>query len=75
MVTLRSHYGIDVDFDKRCMFCGKYCVRNDNVSIVIKIKRINSGNISDICDKLNFTINYTHVQQLTHILSKHTQIL
>ena len=46
-----------------------------NMCIVIKIKRINSSNISDICDKLNFTTNYTHLQQLTHILLKHTQIL
>ena len=46
-----------------------------HMCIVIKIKRINSSNISDICDKLNFTTNYTHLQQLTHILLKHTQIL
>jgi hypothetical protein len=26
---------------------------------VVKLKCVNSGNISDICDKLNFTINYT----------------
>jgi hypothetical protein len=28
--------------------------------IVVKIKCVNSGNMSDICDKLNFIINYIH---------------
>ena len=41
--------------------------------IVVKIKYVNSDNISDICDKLKFTTNYTPLQQLTHILSKHFQ--
>ncbi len=36
------------------VFCGK-CV-----SINIKIKCMKSDYISNICDKLNFTTNYTH---------------
>jgi hypothetical protein len=45
----------------KCVFCGKCCVYSDTcVSIVVKIKCVNSGNISDICDKLNFTTNYIH---------------
>ena len=42
---------------------------------------MNSGRISDICDKVNFTTNYTYFTTLdilikTHnILSKYTQIL
>ena len=31
-----------------------------NVSIIVKIKCVNSGKISDICDKLNFITNYTY---------------
>ncbi len=43
------------------MFWGKCCVRSDIcVSIIVKIKYVNSDNISDICDKLNITTNYTH---------------
>jgi hypothetical protein len=54
--TLRSHHGIDVDFDKICVFCGKCYVRIDKcVFIVVKIKCVNLGRISDICDKVNFT--------------------
>jgi hypothetical protein len=46
---------------KICMFWGKCCVRSDIcVSIIVKIKYVNSDNISDICDKLNITTNYTH---------------
>ena len=61
-------------FDKMFVFCGKFCVYSDKrVSIVVKIKCVNFDNISDICDKLNLT---TYIlQQLTNILSKHTQIL
>ena len=41
--------------------CGKYCVYIDKcVFIVVKIKCVNSGRISDICDKVNFTTNYTN---------------
>ena len=37
------------------MFCGKCCVRiNKCVFIVVKIKYVNSGRISDICNKINF---------------------
>ena len=37
------------------MFCGKCCVRiNKCVFIVVKIKYVNSGRISDICNKVNF---------------------
>ena len=58
-----------VDFDKICVFCGKCCVcSNKYVSIVVKIKCVNSSNISDICDKLNLTTNYTHFTTMdTHI--------
>ena len=39
------------------MFCGKSCVRIDKyVFIIIKIKYMNSNKISDIYDKVNFTI-------------------
>ena len=43
------------------MFCDKYCVRIDKyVFIIEKIKCVNSCGISDICDKVNFIINYTY---------------
>ena len=74
-VTLRSCYKTGVDFDKICVYCGKCYVHSDTcVSVVVKIKCVNSGNINDICDKLNFITN-THLQQLTHISSKLIQIL
>ena len=48
--------GTGVDFDKICVFYSKCCVCIDKyVFIVIKIKCVNSGRISDICDKVNFT--------------------
>jgi hypothetical protein len=48
--------GTGVDFDKICVFCDKCCARIDKcVFIVIKIKCMNSGRVSDICDKVNFT--------------------
>ena len=58
------------------MFCGKCCVHSDKcVSIVVKIKRVNSGNINDICDKLNFITNYAHVITTdTHLIKTHTNI-
>ena len=69
--TLRSHHRIGVDFDKICVFCNKCCVRIDKcVFIVVKIKCVNSGRISD---KVNFTTNYTHFTIPDNILSKHTQ--
>ena len=53
-----------------------FCVSSDKyVSIVIKIKYINSDNMSNIYDKLKFIINYTYLPQQTHILSKNTYIL
>jgi alpha-acetolactate decarboxylase len=53
------------------MFCGKYYVRIDKcVFIVIKIKCVNS---SRICDKVNFTTNYTHFTTPDRHLSKHIQ--
>ena len=55
------------------LFWDKCCVCSDKcVSIVVKIKCVNSDNISDICNKFNLTTNYTYLQQLTHSLSKHT---
>ena len=37
--TLRSRHGAGVDFDKICVFCGKFCIHIDKcVFIVIKIK-------------------------------------
>ena len=42
------------------VFCDKFCVCNDKyVFIVVKIKCVNSDNMSDSCDKLKFTTNYT----------------
>ena len=56
-MTVRSRHDICVDFDKICVFCGKSCVRiNKYVFIVVKIKCVNSDRISDIYDKINFTI-------------------
>jgi hypothetical protein len=56
------------------VFCGKYCVRSDKcVSIIVKIKCVNSDNISDIYDKLNFTTKYTHVITTDiHFIKTHT---
>ena len=36
---------------------------------------MNFGRISDICDKINFTTNYTYFTTPDNILSKHIQIL
>ena len=36
-----------------------------SVSIVVKMKRVNSSNMSDICNKLNLTKNFMEVTQLT----------
>ena len=43
--------------------------------IVVKVKCVNSGKISDICDKVNFTTNHTHFTILNIHVSKHIQIL
>ena len=74
--TLRSRHGNSVDFDKTCMFCGKCYVHIDTcVFIVVKIKCVNSGRISDICDKVNFTTNYIHFTTLDiHFIKTHTNI-
>ena len=41
------------------VFCGKCCVRSGKIMfIIVKIKCVNSNNISDIYDKLNFITNY-----------------
>jgi hypothetical protein len=43
------------------MFCDKCYVCIDKcVFIVVKIKCVNTDRISVICDKVNFTTNYTH---------------
>jgi hypothetical protein len=65
-----------VGFDKMFVFCGKFCVRSDKfVSIVIKIKCVNSSNVSDICNKLNVTTNYIHVTATdTYFIKIHTKI-
>ena len=59
--TLRSRHEINVNFNKICVFCDKYYVYiNKYVFIVIKIKYMNFDKISNIYDKINFIINYTH---------------
>ena len=51
-----SCYGISVHIGKIYVFCDIYCVYSGKcVSIVVKIKC--ARNMSDICDKFNFTIN------------------
>jgi hypothetical protein len=46
-----------------------------NVFIVVKVKCVNSGNISDICDKLNFTTSYIHFTTTnTNFIKTHTNI-
>ena len=51
----RSRHVPGVNFDKICVFCGRCCVYIDKcVFIIVKIKCMNSGRISDICDKVNF---------------------
>ena len=45
------------------------------LSIVIKIKYVNSDNMSNICDKLNFTTNYIHcITTDTYFIKQHTHI-
>jgi hypothetical protein len=74
--TLSSRQGTYVDFNKICVFCNKCCVCIDKcVFIVIKIKCVNSGRISDICDKINFTTNYKYFIIPDNILLKYIQIL
>ena len=46
--TLRSRHGIRVDFYKICVFCDKCYICSDKyLFIVIKVKCVNSDNISD----------------------------
>jgi hypothetical protein len=41
--------------------------------IVVKIKYVNSGRISDICDKVNFSTNYTQfITSDIHFITQHT---
>jgi hypothetical protein len=55
------------------VFCSKCYIRIDKcMFIVIKIKCVNSDRINDICNKINFTTNYTYFTILD-IHSKHTQ--
>jgi hypothetical protein len=65
-----------VSFDKIFVFCGKFCVHSNKcVSIVVKIKCVNSSNISDICDKLNITTNHIHFTiTKTHFIKTHTKL-
>ena len=74
--TFRSRQGTGVDFDKIYVFCNKCCLHIDKfVFIVVKIKCMNSGRISDICYKVNFTTNYTHCTTTdTHCIKTHTNI-
>ena len=73
--TLMSRYRIRVDFDKIYTFCGKWSVCSDKrVFIIVKIKCVNSGNISDICDKLNFTTSYTHFTTNINFIKIYTNI-
>ena len=64
-------------FDKIFVFCDKVCVCSDKcVSIIIKIKYVNSGNISDICDKLNFITNYTYFTTIDiYFIKTHINII
>jgi hypothetical protein len=68
--------GTGVDFDKIYVFCGKCCVHIDKcVFIVVKIKCMNSGRISDVCDKLTLLQNYTHFTTPDrHFIKIHTNI-
>jgi hypothetical protein len=66
-----------VGFDKMFVFCDKVCVCSDKcVSIIIKIKYVNSGNISDICDKLNFITNYIYFTTIDiYFIKTHINII
>jgi hypothetical protein len=46
-----------------------------NVFIIVKIKCVNSSRISDICSKVNFTINCIYFITLDiHLIKTHTNI-
>ena len=58
-----------------CVFCGTICVSSSKcVSIIIKIKCVNFGKMSDIRSKLSFIINYTQFTTTDKIFIK-TQTL
>ena len=45
------------------------------LSIVVKIKCVNFDNMSNICNKLNFTTNYTYfITTDTYFIKQHTHI-
>jgi hypothetical protein len=69
-------HGTGVDFDNIYVFCDKCCIHIDKyVFIILKIKCVYYGRISDICDKLNFITSYTHFTIPDIYVSKHTKIL
>ncbi len=73
--ALRSCWGNSVAVGKICIFCGNCSICSGKcVSIVVKLKCVNSGNMNDICDKLNFTKNYTHYPIYTYFITKNTDI-
>jgi hypothetical protein len=68
--TLRSRHGPVLILIKFvCFVVNVVFVLIKGVFIVVKIKCVNSGRISD---KVNFTTNTNILQHLTYILSKHT---
>jgi hypothetical protein len=72
----RSSYGIGVIVCKVCVFCDQLCVLCGKcVSNIVKTKCVNSNNIGDIYDKLNFITNYTHFIKNIHTLQFPSQDL
>ena len=57
----------------KCVFYGKFCVSSDKyVTIVVKTKCVNSGNMSN---KLNFITNYTKfITTYTHFIKIHIYV-
>ena len=66
-----------MSFDKIFVFCDKVCVCSDKcVFIIVKIKYVNFGNISNIYDKLNFITNYTYFTIIDiYIIKTHISII
>jgi hypothetical protein len=57
------------------VFCCNVLSVGKCVSIVVKIKCVNSSNMSNIYDKLNFTTNYTYfITTDTYFIKQHTHI-
>ena len=53
------------------VFCDKFCVRSDEyVSVIVKIKCVNSGNISDICNKLSLLQTTHTLQQYGYLVTE-----